>query len=240
MKIAIAQINCLLGDLDGNAAKIAEYAARAREQGAAILLTPEMSLCGYPPEDLLLRDGFYQACQEALHKLAQQLPGITVVVGHPHQQGGEHFNAASVLRDGEIVATYHKHELPNHSVFDEVRYFSPGSLPCVFELEGINFGINICADVWESPAALRARDAGAQVLLVLNASPYHFAKVDSRREVVRERIAEIGQPLPYHQAAERACQHRQTQATGGGPIEKIQVHESALVTGAAAAQPWSW
>jgi NAD+ synthase (glutamine-hydrolysing) len=197
MKIAIAQINCLLGDLDGNAAKIAEYAARAREQGAAILLTPEMSLCGYPPEDLLLRDGFYQACQEALHKLAQQLPGITVVVGHPHQQGGEHFNAASVLRDGEIVATYHKHELPNHSVFDEVRYFSPGSLPCVFELEGINFGINICADVWESPAALRARDAGAQVLLVLNASPYHFAKVDSRREVVRERIADTGMPVIY-------------------------------------------
>ncbi len=197
MKIAIAQINCLLGDLDGNAAKIAEYAARAREQGAALLLTPEMSLCGYPPEDLLLRDGFYHACQDALHTLAQQLSGITVVVGHPHHIGGGYFNAASVLQDGNIVATYHKHELPNHSVFDEKRYFSHGALPCVFELEGINFGINICADVWEAPAAQCAREAGAQVLLVLNASPYHIDKVDSRHGVVRARIADTGMPVIY-------------------------------------------
>lgn len=197
MKIAIAQINCLLGDLAGNAAKIAEYAEQARAAGASLMLTPEMSLCGYPPEDLLLREGFYEACQQALHKLAGRLEGITAVVGHPHQHGGEYFNAASVLRGGNIVATYHKHELPNHSVFDEVRYFSKGTLPCVFELEGINFGINICADVWESPAAIAARDAGAQVLLVLNASPYHVSKVDSRHEAVRDRITETGMPVVY-------------------------------------------
>ncbi|MDO8312507.1 MAG: nitrilase-related carbon-nitrogen hydrolase, partial [Sideroxyarcus sp.] len=109
MKIAIAQINTLLGDLAGNAAKIADYANRAKEQGAAILLTPEMSLCGYPPEDLLLRDGFYRACDDALHELARQAQHIILVVGHPHKVGKDYFNAASVLRDGRIVAIYHKH-----------------------------------------------------------------------------------------------------------------------------------
>ena len=160
MKIAIAQINCLLGDLAGNAAKIAEYAQRAKQQGAVILLTPEMSLCGYPPEDLLLRDGFYQACDEALQTLAQQAHGITLIVGHPHKAGNRHFNAASVLRDGQIISTYHKHELPNHSVFDEVRYFARGEQPCLFELAGVKFGINICADIWEEHAAKKARMRG--------------------------------------------------------------------------------
>jgi len=197
MKIAIAQINCLLGDLAGNAAKIAEYAQRARQQGAVILLTPEMSLCGYPPEDLLLRDGFYQACDGALQTLAQQAHGIILIVGHPHQVGRQHFNAASILRDGKIVATYHKHELPNHSVFDEVRYFAQGDQPCLFELGGVKFGINICADIWEEHAAKKARDAGAEVLLVLNASPYHFDKQATRYETIRDRIGETGLAVIY-------------------------------------------
>lgn len=197
MKIAIAQINCLLGDLTGNAEKIAEYATRARQQGAAILLTPEMSLCGYPPEDLLLRDGFYRACDEALQTLAQQVHGIILIVGHPHQVGTKHFNAASILRDGQIISTYHKHELPNHSVFDEVRYFEHGDQPCLFELEGVKFGINICADIWEEHAAKKARNAGAEVLLVLNASPYHFDKQATRYETIRDRIGETGLAVVY-------------------------------------------
>ena len=197
MKIAIAQINSLLGDLAGNAAKIAEYAQRAKAQGAAILLTPEMSLCGYPPEDLLLRDGFYRACDDALHELARQAQHIILVVGHPHKVGKDHFNAASVLRDGRIVATYHKHALPNHSVFDEERYFSHGNKPCLFELDGVRFGINICADIWEEHAAQRARDAGANMLLVMNASPYHFDKQATRHETIRERIAETGLAVIY-------------------------------------------
>ncbi|MDP2761072.1 MAG: NAD+ synthase [Sideroxyarcus sp.] len=197
MKIAIAQINCLLGDLAGNAGKIADYAQRARAQGADILLTPEMSLCGYSPEDLLLREGFYHACDAALQALAERTRGIAVIVGHPHQVGNARFNAASLLRDGKIAATYHKHELPNHSVFDEERYFAHGQQPCVFELGGVRFGINICADVWEAAAAKRARDAGAQVLLVLNASPYHFDKIDARRDVVRQRVAETGLHVIY-------------------------------------------
>jgi NAD+ synthase (glutamine-hydrolysing) len=197
MKIAIAQINCTVGDLAGNAAKIADYAQRAREQGASILLTPELSLCGYPPEDLLLRAGFYQACDAALSDLAQQVHGITLIVGHPHAAGERHYNAASVLRDGKILATYHKHSLPNHSVFDEERYFSHGDEPCLIEVDGIVFGINICADVWQEHAALRAQEAGAQVLLVLNASPYHFNKQNTRYDTIRDRVGDTGLAVVY-------------------------------------------
>ena len=197
MKLAIAQINCTLGDLSGNAAKILDYAARARQQGAALLLTPELGLCGYSPEDLLLRDGFYRACSEALHKLAQQAHGIALVVGHPLEEDGKCYNAASLLKDGKIATTYRKHELPNDSVFDEARYFKRGESPCVFELEGIMFGINICADVWEPHTARAARDAGAQVLLVPNASPYHLDKHILRYNIVRDRAAETGLAVVY-------------------------------------------
>ena len=197
MKIAIAQINCTLGDLAGNAAKIADFAQQAKQQGAQILLTPEFSLCGYPPEDLLLRDGFYQACEQAVQQLAEQTRGIVLVVGHPQQIGEMRYNAASVLRDGKIVATYHKCELPNHSVFDERRYFTAGESACVFELEGVRFGLNICADIWEDRAAKLAHEAGAEVLLVLNASPYHLNKQDVRYEVIRERVRETGMPIIY-------------------------------------------
>src|SRR5512139_3604393 len=126
MQIAIAQINCVLGDLAGNSARILDCANRARQQGASLLLTPELGLCGYSPEDLLLRDGFYQACDQALQQLAQQIHGIAVVVGHPHEEDGMRYNAASVLRDGRIIARYFKRELPNYSVFDEERYFTSG------------------------------------------------------------------------------------------------------------------
>ncbi|MDX8399021.1 MAG: NAD+ synthase [Gallionellaceae bacterium] len=197
MKVAIAQINCIVGDLKGNAAKIIEYAQAAKQQAATILLTPELSLCGYPPEDLLLRDGFYQACDKALRELAQQVSDITLIVGHPQQIGGRYYNAASILHNGRIVATYHKHALPNHSVFDEERYFEHGSSVCLFEIDGIKFGINICADVWHEHAAARAKEAGAQILLVLNASPYHFNKHVMRYDTIRERIAETGLAMVY-------------------------------------------
>lgn len=197
MKLAIAQINCTVGDLTGNVAKILDYARRAREQGASLLLTPELALAGYPPEDLLLRDDFYMACNAELRRMAASSEGITLVVGHPAEQDGEHYNAASVLRDGSIVATYFKHKLPNYSVFDEVRYFAPGDMPLVFEHEGISIGLLICADVWESGPAIMARNAGAQVLLALNASPYHLEKQLTRYEVLRERVAETGLPVVY-------------------------------------------
>ena len=197
MKIAIAQINCTLGDLTGNATKILAYAERAKKQGASLLLTPELSLCGYPPEDLLLRKGFFLACDSALNKLASQVDGITVVVGHPHELKGKRYNAASILKNGKVLATYHKHELPNHSVFDEERYFSRGTEPCMFELDGVKFALNICADIWQENAALKAQNAGAQVLLVLNASPYHFDKQQTRYEVIRDRTSETGMAVVY-------------------------------------------
>ncbi|OIQ85401.1 glutamine-dependent NAD(+) synthetase [mine drainage metagenome] len=197
MKVAIAQINCTVGDLAGNADLIIDYAQRARLAGAVLLLTPELALSGYPPEDLLLRTDFYHASDAELRRLAKALPDITVVVGHPAQKDGEHFNAASILQHGEVVATYHKQCLPNYSVFDEVRYFVPGDQPLVFELQGVRFGVVICADVWEAGPAALARDAGAEVLLALNASPYHLEKQATRYEVLRERVAETGLPVIY-------------------------------------------
>ena len=197
MKLAIAQINCVLGDLAQNAANILQCAEQAKQQGAQLLLAPELSLCGYPPEDLLLRKGFYQACEQALADLAGEISGIAVVVGHPHERDGKRYNAASLLRDGTVAATYLKHVLPNYSVFDEERYFDHGIDPCVFEIGGIRFGLNICADVWEPEAARCARDAGAQVLLVLNASPYAIRKQESRYRAIRKRVAETGMAVVY-------------------------------------------
>ncbi|MDD4930392.1 MAG: NAD+ synthase [Gallionella sp.] len=197
MKLAIAQINCVLGDLAQNSAKILSRAEQARALGAELMLTPELSLCGYPPEDLLLRSGFFRACAAALSELAQKISGISVIVGHPHEQDGKRYNAASLLRDGRVVATYFKHFLPNYAVFDEERYFARGTESLVFEMEGIRFGINICADVWEPEAAQLARNAGAQVLLVLNASPFAMQKLPSRHSVLRERISQTGLSVVY-------------------------------------------
>ena len=225
MRIAIGQINSTVGDLSGNARKILEFADRARAQGADLLLTPELSLCGYPPEDLLLREDFRAACDGALAALASKVRGISVVVGHPHRVGGKLYNAASVLQEGGIAAVYHKRDLPNYTVFDEERYFESDGSPCVVEVngirvgvnicedvwgpdgestaranpgaDGVNVGINICADVWEPEAPKRARAAGAQVLLVLNASPFHIDKLRTRYEVVRDRTAETGMAVVF-------------------------------------------
>jgi len=225
MRIAIGQINCTVGDLSGNTRKILDFAARAKAQGADVLLTPELSLCGYPPEDLLLREDFRSACDRALAALAAQVKGISVVVGHPHQVGANLYNAASVLQDGRVAAVYHKLDLPNYTVFDEERYFDSDGSPCVLEIngvrvgvnicedvwgpggestaratadkDGVNVGINICADVWEPEAPKRARGAGAQVLLVINASPFHINKLRTRYDVVRDRTLETGMAVVF-------------------------------------------
>ena len=197
MRIAIAQLNYTVGDIDGNSAKITAAATRARAGGASLLLTTELAISGYSPEDLLLRNDFYDACAAALADLARNTTGITVVVGHPHRTGDKRYNAASILHDGKIVTTYLKRKLPNYNVFDEERYFASGTEPCVFEHEGVRLGVNICADVWEEPAAIAARQAGAQLLLVLNASPYHMNKQHTRYEVVRDGAAETGIPVIY-------------------------------------------
>ena len=197
MKLAIAQINCTVGDLSGNVRKILDYTDRAKKSGAALLITPELAVSGYPPEDLLLRDGFKLACGDAVADIAKNIKGITLLVGHPHLIGNDLYNAASVIRNGGIIATYCKNKLPNDSVFDEYRYFRPGTDPCVFELNGTRFGINICQDIWEEGTASRAREAGADILLVLNSSPYHMRKQELRHRIARQRISETATPIIY-------------------------------------------
>ncbi|MCX7158550.1 MAG: NAD+ synthase, partial [Proteobacteria bacterium] len=196
--VALAQINCTVGDLQGNAARILDYAGRARERGADIVLTPELSLCGYPPEDLLLRDGFYADCRRELEALAAKIQGITAVVGFPELAAdGKRYNAAAVIRDGRVVATARKHDLPNYEVFDEKRYFTAWNEPCILEVKGTRFGLTICEDVWWPEAPAMAKAAGAQVILSINASPYHKRKQPIRHKVFREWIRASGLPMVY-------------------------------------------
>lgn len=197
MKIAIAQFNATVGDISGNADKIIELASAAQLHGASLMITPELGLCGYPPEDLLFREDFIIANQKALNRIARAVPSIALIVGHPHYQNGQLFNAASILQDGKVYATYHKQILPNYSVFDEERYFESDDSPLIFELEGIKFGIMICADGWEPAPAQQAKSAGAEFLLSLNASPYHMDKLETRYEVLIDRVKETGLPIIY-------------------------------------------
>lgn len=217
MKIALAQINVTVGDFAGNMAKIVAAAHTAYDAGASLMIAPELALSGYPPEDLLLRPAFYTASHAALGELAAQLArfaGLRVLVGHPHcsaptgdvnpnrpvERGVppvDTFNAASLLVDGRIAGTYLKQELPNTEVFDEKRYFASNPQPFVFELEGVKFGVIICEDAWHPSAALLAKAAGAQVLLVPNGSPYHMNKEAVRVDILRERIRETGMPAVY-------------------------------------------
>jgi len=197
MKIAIAQLNCTVGDIFGNARKIRDAALQAKREGARILLTPELSLAGYPPEDLLLRDEFYRACEAGLAELFDVSADIVLVVGLPRLVGGRRFNAAAVLHRKKIIGWYHKLSLPNYDVFDEERYFESGSEPCVVAIDGLRFGVNVCEDVWLEAAPALASRAGAQVLLVLNASPYHLGKQAERYDVVRARVQETGLPVVF-------------------------------------------
>ena len=199
-QIALAQINPVVGDLSGNAKLISDAAEVAYSAGAKLLITPELALTGYPPEDLLLRPAFIEAAADALDQLRSTLaayPGLAVVVGHPLKTPLGLHNAASVLQDGQCIASYAKHELPNNEVFDEVRYFTPGNAPCVFDIEGCAIGVIICEDAWHAGPASQAKAAGAQVLISLNASPYHLHKENLRLEVLRQIIGTTGLPLIY-------------------------------------------
>ncbi|MGL6072149.1 NAD+ synthase [Craterilacuibacter sp.] len=196
MRIALAQFNPIVGDIAGNTQKILALAHQAIAAGAEVLLTPELALTGYSPEDLLLRDHFYRACSVAMDELLE-LDGITLVIGHPVKLGNEYFNAATVFRDGNRLGQYHKMLLPNDEVFDECRYFTPGAAPLVFEQNGVKLGVLICEDIWSVEPAAEAQDAGADALLVLNASPFHRNKIEARHEMARYRVQETGLPLAY-------------------------------------------
>ena len=213
LKICIAQLNLHVGDLAGNAQKIIKAANDAYAQGARLLLTPELSICGYAAEDLFLRPAFITACHDAVKTVVTAcagLKGMVIVVGHP--VGGDdrskslavqrRFNAASVISEGRILETYAKRELPNYQVFDERRYFTPGQGVCVFQVEDVHgqqvsVGLLICEDAWfEEPARL-AKEAGAQVLAVINASPFHVGKGGERVERMANRVKATGLPLVY-------------------------------------------
>ena len=200
VRVAIAQINCTVGDLEGNARRILDMARQAAAAGADVVLTPELSLTGYPPEDLLLRRSFYAASDRALADLAARLlqfSDLRVVVGHPLEREGQRFNAASVLHGGLVAGTYCKHDLPNYDVFDERRYFTPDNRPLVIDVRGTRFGINICEDTWFPYAPECAASAGAEVLLVLNASPFHMGKQPQRYATMRANVSRFGMPLVY-------------------------------------------
>ena len=212
LKICVAQLNFIVGDLPGNAQKIIEAAHAAYLDGARLMLTPELSICGYAAEDLFLRPAFIAGCDDAVKTVVRELAGLknmTVVVGHP--VGGDsrtksvavqnRFNAASVIREGKVLQTYAKRELPNYQVFDERRYFTPGDEVCVFEAgEGANklrIGLLICEDAWHDQPARMAKEAGAQLLAVINASPFHVGKGYEREQKMRERVVACGLPMVY-------------------------------------------
>src|SRR5208282_4658657 len=197
MRVGIAQLNCVVGDLRGNAAHILAAVAEARHGGADLVVTPELSLCGYPPEDLLLRPAFLTACAEELARLAAQIAGPVVLIGFPEVAAGKRHNALAVVRDGRVDAVYRKHELPNYTVFDEQRYFEPGSAACVVDIAGVRVGVVICEDIWFSRCARQAAAAGAELVVVPNGSPYHTRQQALRREVVTARARETGLAVVY-------------------------------------------
>ena len=213
LSICVAQLNFVVGDMVGNARKIVDAALQAYQRGARLLLTPELAICGYAAEDLFLRPAFIDACDDALKLVATEtahLKGLHIVVGHPTRAGqsaaerrersvavAHLHNAASVLCDGRVTHTYAKRELPNYQVFDERRYFVPGHAPCVIDVGGVRVGVLICEDAWFDAPAADAKAAGAELLAVINASPFHAGKGGEREATMRERARATGLPLVY-------------------------------------------
>ncbi len=198
LRIVMAQINTLVGDVNGNSDKLIAAANRARDEfDADAVLFPELALSGYPPEDLLLRPGLALRVVRGLEQIKRTVRGIDVIVGYPRRATGGLYNAASLLRDGRVIATYHKQHLPNYSVFDEKRYFKRGDAPCVVAVKSVPVAILICEDVWLPQPLQQARDAGARLALVLNASPYRIDKGRKREEALRQRVQESGLSALY-------------------------------------------
>ncbi len=188
MKIAIAQINCTVGDFAGNVTKILAATEQAKQAGADLVITPELALCGYPPQDLLLRTEFYLASDKALADLVKQVKDITLLVGHPHHQNSYLFNAASLIRDGEIIVTHHKQTLLSSLFFNELNYFDAGTEPSAFVLNGITFGVNICADFWQGETTHLMTQADIDVLLVISASSFLIDKQATRHKITHQYV----------------------------------------------------
>jgi NAD+ synthase (glutamine-hydrolysing) len=187
LRVALAQVNPTVGDIRGNARLVADNISRARDEGAGLVVFPELTLSGYPPEDLLLKTSFLDAAAGAVEELAAQTHGIAAVVGFP-ERAEDVYNAAAVLADGEVVAVYRKIYLPNYGVFDEQRYFQSGSEAAIVELNGVPIGITICEDIWEpGPPAMTEALGGAQVIVNLSASPYRADYGRARERMLVQR-----------------------------------------------------
>ncbi|WP_099530150.1 NAD+ synthase [Stenotrophomonas maltophilia] len=200
IRIAMAQFDFPAGDVAGNTERIIEMIGQARDEyGAELVMFPELAVSGYPPEDLLLRPGFLYECEQAMTRIAAACRGITAVVGWPQAAGAVVYNAASVLRDGLVEQTYRKRELPNYAVFDERRYFDvdPDGGSCVFEVNGIPVGLLICEDLWFAEPLADTVRAGAQLVVVPNASPYERGKHAQRDAVLAARTRESGAAIAY-------------------------------------------
>jgi NAD+ synthetase len=197
MHIALAQLDQVVGDLPGNARRILDAARASARGGASLVVTPELSLCGYPPEDLVLRPAFLDACAAELAALAPQVRDTALLVGFPERRDGLRHNALAFIRGGRVEAVCRKQCLPNYTVFDEQRYFTPGDEPCVVDVDGVRCGLIICEDVWFPGPAAQARAAGAELLIVPNGSPYHTKQQAARLSVVSARAKENRIPVVY-------------------------------------------
>lgn len=198
LRVAMAQLNFMVGDIPGNLQRILAAAAEARDQHQAdLLLCSELALTGYPPEDLLLRPSLETRVEKALQQLKDELRGITLVLGYPRYQAGRLYNMAGVIHEGELIFEYAKQCLPNFQVFDEKRYFVAGSQSGTFNLKGCRIGLSICEDIWHSGPVGQLKDQGVELILNLNASPFHAGKTGLRQQVLAQRAQECGAPIIY-------------------------------------------
>jgi len=197
LRLALAQVNSLVGGFKANAESVKSICTQARKIGADIVLFPELMLTGYPPEDLLFKKSFIEECRKTLKKVAPFTKGLTAVIGFAEQKGKHLYNAAALMCDGKHVATYRKMLLPNYGVFDEERYFTSGKAASVFAINGIRIGLNICEDVWDSEAIASSRSAGAECVIAINGSPYEINCQKNREAQVRKRVAEVEIPVIY-------------------------------------------
>ncbi len=198
MKVALAQLDLIVGDVSGNTDRILEYAARARDElGAELVVFPELSVCGYPPEDLLLHAGLRKDVEDAIEEIERSAVGIGVLVGFPEWDAGELYNSAAVFANGERQCLYRKRCLPNYAVFDEQRYFTPGSEPALFQMNDLTIGLAICEDIWQQEPLGDLSAAGVDLVIAINGSPFEITSQVNRESKARERAEETGLPLIY-------------------------------------------
>jgi NAD+ synthase (glutamine-hydrolysing) len=197
LRLLLAQCDLTVGDIDGNAARVLGAASAAHAAGADLVMLPELALAGYPPEDLLFHSGFRRQVRAAVERLCREAGPVDVLFGYPEYEGRAIYNSAALIRAGRVHANHRKEILPNYKVFDEKRYFTAGRTPTLVDLKGERIALLVCEDIWEREPAVEARGAGAEALLVINASPYQLHKQREREHVARERVAEVGLPLVY-------------------------------------------